>query len=179
MNTEKIWEINEPIITNVSQLQELSKHPECLKGKTITIEDININDDISEYLENILENGKIDTLRFNHISMIGDFFQTILNLNINSYVNTFAINNCNLNPNEGVLILDIMNPYGPFIKIDLSNNQIGGNGYQKFLLYLKNIIKTHIKGFSSLNLSNNGFQTKDIEEFKYGLNTHDLDIVTF
>ena len=100
-------------------------------------------------------------------------------MNVNFYIKTISINNCNLSPKDGIKILSFFDPHGQFIKNDLSNNQIGGNGYQIFLSYLKKSFDSHMACFSSLNLSNNGFQTKDIEEFKYGLNTHDLDIVTF
>ena len=160
-------------------MQELSENSYNLSDKTITIEGINVNNNIYEYLLNILKNGKINTLQFNHIPITNDFFNTILDLHINSYVKTLAINNSNLNPNDGIELLDILDPYGPFINIDLNNNQLGGNGYQKFLTYLKDSLTEKLTGFKSLNLSNNGFQTKDIDEFKNGLDTCDLNIVTF
>lgn len=73
-----------------------------------------------------------------------------------------SITYCNLTAKEGLIILYSITPYR-FISVDLSNNNLNGEGKKQFFKYLKSCFNYDC--ISHLNISGNGFTASDISDF--------------
>lgn len=168
MNNQNIWQLDEPIATNLQELTDLANHYEDLKNKKVTlirftIDEDHYNDDFFNNLDNIIRNGHPKIICFYKCKIESMFCQLIVD---QGFLGTkLAINDCGLDSFLGERILDSLDPYSP-IEIDLSNNKLGNSDCSRFIYYIKNVIKCHLAGFKSIDLSNNSFTSDIINDLK-------------
>lgn len=153
---------NNFIITSINELRNISNRCNEIKGKKITIEGLSINEEMSQYYEKIIYNGKPKKININNC-LITDENCSILIKNY-EYGTELSIINCKLTPFQGRMILKNLDPYNR-ISIDFSYNQLGGEGKDNFLKSIISDMNNSLEPFSTLNLSFNGFTETDISNF--------------
>ena len=175
MNNQNIWQLEEPIATNIQELTELADHIEELKNKKVTLNGLIIDEDnLSDHLDNIIIYGHLKIIRFYKCTINSMSIQLFINIDFHG--TKLAINDCNLTPDLGQRILDSLNPYSP-IEIDLSNNKLGNYNCNCMINYMKNVIKCRTAGFKLIDLSNNSFTSDIINDLKNFGETHNFPII--
>ena len=161
-----------PVVTTLEELKLLSNHNERLLGKVVTIQGMCISRNVSDIINKITFYGKLKLICFNNCSIRSDSISAFRDSSC-----PLAINNCNLTADLAEDILRSLNPYAA-VDVDLSNNNLGGEGFDQLLKYIKDVVESAIQGFSSLNLSNNGINEKDIEDLKEFIKTEKYSGIT-
>lgn len=158
-----IWELDEPIATNIQELAELSDHLNYLYNKKVTLCGFTVDYSLYEHLHKITSEGHPEILCFSKCKISNDSFDLFVDLEC---LNTkLSINNCDLTPKLGIMILESFDAYLP-VDMDLSNNKLGIGDCIRFIEHIKKDVRTNLAGFSSINISNNGFSQDIIDDLR-------------
>mgnify|MGYP001050094773 CR=1 FL=1 len=172
IDNEQLLNQEAPVVTNLEELKILANNYERLSGKVVTIQGITIRRNICDLFHKITFYGKLKLICFNNCNIRSDSIPVFRDISC-----SFAVNNCNLTADTAEDILRSLDPYAA-VDADLSNNNLGGEGFDQLLKYIKDVVSAGIQGFSSLNLTNNGINEKDIEDLKEFIKTENYSDIT-
>lgn len=162
MNTINLWEQENPVITNLSEIENMKNHIPEHRFNSLTLRGIIIDKHVIKSIKKILYSGRPFLFRVDNCIFPDDIFEMYDILNCTGYI---EVNNCGLTPEQGKEILEYLDPYSR-ADVDLSNNCLGGEGCEKLLKYTNHAIRVAIRGFGYVKLSNNGFSQEDIESIE-------------
>ena len=161
------------VATNLEEIKNLSIYGKKLNGKIITIQGILIKEEYDKPIKDIIYHGKPKLICFDNC-IIGEFSYSVFL----DFGCSLSVNNCQLTPETGEMILSALNPYSP-VDVDLSNNNLGDQGCEKLLNYIKSVITSGLQGFKKLNITNNNFSEDNIEDMKNFINTKHTSFISY
>ncbi|KAK8852540.1 hypothetical protein M9Y10_017525 [Tritrichomonas musculus] len=160
------------VATNLEEIKNLLNYGKELYGKIITIQGILIKKEHKKPIKDIIYHGKPKLICFDNC-IIGEFSHSVFR----DFGCSLSVNNCQLTPETGEMILRALDPYSP-VDVDLSNNNLGDQGCEELLNYIKDVISSGIQGFRRLNLTNNNFSEERIKDMNNFICTEHASFIT-